>query len=111
MPCKAEKYNPNPTVTTKATWVSNQLPDIIAMCAQVIVAPEDKRMQVFSSGTSKGLIASIPTGGQTLPTSMLGLRDAWKNAQKKARKKKTSEQIKRIMPQRIPLSTLRVCLP
>jgi len=75
------------------------------------VAPEDKRIVVFSIGTSKGLIASIPTGGHTLPTSMLGLSEAWKNAQKKARKKKTSEQIKRTIPMRIPLSTLRVCFP
>ena len=77
----------------------------------MIVAPEDNRMVVFSMGTSKGLMASIPTGGHTLPTSMFGLRDAWKNAQKKARKKKTSELIKRIIPRRIPLSTFRVCFP
>ena len=76
-----------------------------------MVAPEDNRIVVLRRGTSKGLIASIPAGGHTLPTSMLGLSDAWKKAQKKARKKKTSEQIKRTMPMRIPLSTLRVCLP
>jgi len=33
-------------------------------------------------------MASMPTGGQTLPTSTLGLKDAWKKAQKKAKKKK-----------------------
>ena len=75
------------------------------------MAPDDKRIVVLSIGTSKGLIASIPTGGHTLPTSMFGLSEAWKNAQKKARKKKTSEQIKRTIPMRIPLSTLRVCFP
>jgi len=75
------------------------------------VAPDDKRIVVLSIGTSKGLIASIPTGGHTLPTSMFGLSEAWKKAQKKARKKKTSEQIKRTIPMRIPLSTLRVCFP
>jgi len=46
------------------------------MWDQVIVAPEDNRIVVLSMGTSNGLIASIPTGGHTLPTSMFGLRDA-----------------------------------
>jgi len=56
-------------------------------------------------------MAAMPVGGQADPTSMLGLREAWKNAQKNARKKKTSDEIKRTIPSRIPLSTLRVCLP
>jgi len=56
-------------------------------------------------------MASIPTGGQTLPTSTLGLKDAWKKAQKKAKKKKTSELMNSTIPIRMPLSTLRVCLP
>ena len=56
-------------------------------------------------------MASMPTGGQTLPTSTLGLKDAWKKAQKKAKKKKTSEQMNSTIPIRMPLSTLRVCLP
>ena len=56
-------------------------------------------------------MAWIPVGGQADPTSTLGLNEAWKNAQKNARKKKTSEEINRTIPNRIPLSTLRVCLP
>ena len=56
-------------------------------------------------------MALIPTGGQILPTSMLGLNEAWKKAQKKAVKKKTSEIIKSTIPRRNPLSTFRVCLP
>jgi len=81
------------------------------MWAHVIVAPDERRMVVLSKGTSKGLMASIPTGGQTLPTSTLGLKEAWKNAQKKAKKKKTSELMKSTIPMRIPLSTFRVCFP
>ena len=76
MPCKAVKYIPNSTVTTKARCASSQLSSIKDMWAQVIVAPEDNRIVVLSMGTSKGLMASIPTGGHTLPTSMFGLKDA-----------------------------------
>jgi len=45
------------------------------MWAHVIVAPEDSKIVVLRRGTSKGLIALIPIGGQTLPTSILGLND------------------------------------
>ena len=111
IPCSAVKYAPRDTVTTKERWASSQLFSIKAMWAHVMVAPDERRMVVFSIGTSKGLMASIPTGGQTLPTSTLGLKDAWKKAQKKAKKKKTSEQMNSTIPIRMPLSTLRVCLP
>jgi len=111
MPCSAVKYAPRVTVTTKERCASSQSFSIRAMWAQVMVAPDERRMVVFSIGTPKGLMASIPTGGQTLPTSTLGLKEAWKKAQKKAKKKNTSEQIKSTIPSRIPLSTLRVCLP
>ena len=46
------------------------------MWAHVIVAPEERRMVVLSKGTSKGLIAAMPVGGQEDPTSMFGLREA-----------------------------------
>jgi len=45
------------------------------MWAHVIVAPLDRRIVVFKRGTSKGLIALIPRGGHTLPSSILGLRE------------------------------------
>jgi len=96
---------------TKERWASSQLSSIRAIWAQVMVAPDERRMVVFSIGTSKGLMASIPTGGQTLPTSTFGLNEAWKKAQKNAKKKNTSEQMNRTIPMRIPLSTLRVCFP
>jgi len=41
-----------------------------------MVAPDERRMIVFSKGTSKGLIAAMPVGGQEDPTSMFGLREA-----------------------------------
>lgn len=41
-----------------------------------MVAPEERRIVVLSKGTSKGLIAEMPVGGQDDPTSMLGLREA-----------------------------------
>ena len=66
---------------------------------------------MLSKGTSNGLIAVTPTGGHVDPTSTLGLSEAWKNAQKNARKKNTSEEINNTMPIRMPLSTFRVCLP
>ena len=111
IPCSAVKYAPRATVTTKERCASSQLFSIKAIWAHVMVAPDERRMVVFSIGTSNGLMASIPTGGQTLPTSTLGLKEAWKKAQKKAKKKKTSEQMNSTIPIRMPLSTLRVCLP
>ena len=81
------------------------------MCAQVIVAPLERRIVVLRRGTSKGLMALIPVGGQALPTSILGLSDEWKKAQKNARKKNTSDEINKTIPMRIPSSTLLVWAP
>jgi len=105
------KYTPRPTVTHSAIWASSHRSSINAMCAHVIVAPEDSRMVVLSKGTSKGLMALIPEGGHADPISTLGLSAAWKKAQKNARKKNTSELMNSTIPRRMPLSTLRVCLP
>jgi len=48
---------------------------MIAICAQVIVAPLDSKIVVFKSGVSNGLMAEMPTGGHTPPTSILGLKE------------------------------------
>jgi hypothetical protein len=53
----------------------------------------------------------IPTGGQQQPNSGVGASLLWKNAQKKAKKKHTSDRINRIIPQRRPLATYEVCAP
>ena len=53
---------------------------------------------MLTSGTSKGLNASIPFGGQILPISIVGAILAAKKAQKKAKKNMISETINRIIP-------------
>ena len=81
------------------------------MCAQVIEQPLDKRIIVLRRGTSSGLIGVIPAGGHMFPSSRVGCREEWKKAQKKAKKKNTSDLMKRSIPSRIPFSTFSVCLP
>jgi len=60
---------------------------------------------VFSRGTENGFKGSMPAGGQQDPSSGVGARLLWKKAQKNAKKKQTSETIKRIIPHRSPLAT------
>jgi len=74
-------------------------------CAQVTDTPEASKTAVFSKGTEKGLMGSIPVGGQVHPSSGVGASDLWKKAQKKAKKNITSEVINRIIPHRSPLVT------
>jgi len=62
------------------------------------VAPEDNKIKVLTKGISIGLNVFIPLGGQILPISIVGVRLASKNAQKKPKKNITSEAIKRIIP-------------
>ena len=47
----------------------------------------------------------MPTGGQLLPTSPTGVKEEWKNLQKKAAKKQTSEKIKNNIPNLRPSIT------
>ena len=63
-----------------------------------MVTPEHKRIKVFNNGMSKGLKVLIPFGGQILPSSIVGVKDEAKKAQKKAKKNIISETIKRIIP-------------
>lgn len=84
-------------------WV--KLPSIKAWWAHVIVTPELRRIAVFKRGIWKGLNGLIPTGGQIVPISIEGARLLWKKAQKKEKKKRTSEVIKRIIPHRRPNPT------
>ena len=81
------------------------------MWAQVMVAPLESNTVVFSNGTPKGLMDSTHTGGQVAPTSTVGLKDEWKNDQKKAKKRQTSLIINSNIPNRNPFSTLSVCFP
>ena len=50
-------------------------------------------------------------GGQILPISTLADNLLWKKAQKKDRKKNTSETINNNIPHRNPNSTILVCSP
>lgn len=90
-------------------WV--KLFSIRAWWAHVTVTPEDKRIIVFRRGTWIALKGLIPEGGHNNPISIVGERLLWKNAQKKEKKNRTSEVIKRIMPQRNPLETTLECNP
>lgn len=54
---------------------------------------------------------NTPLGGQAIPMSTVGTRDASKKAQKKLTKKNTSDKIKNITPNRMQLSSLCVWNP
>ena len=69
------------------------------------MTPDLNKIIVFKSGISKGLILSTDKGGHKFPISMLGLNLLWKNPQKKLKKNKISETIKKIIPKRILLIT------
>ena len=53
----------------------------------------------------------MPLGGHTIPTSIVGTREASKKAQKKEIKKKTSDRINRSIAQRRESSNLCVWYP
>ena len=50
-------------------------------------------------------------GGQVDPSSIVGDKLEWKNAQKNDTKNKTSETINRIIAHRNPFVTIFVCSP
>jgi hypothetical protein len=60
---------------------------------------------VLSNGTLNGFKGLIPVGGQQQPSSGVGASLLWKNAQKNAKKNRTSDVINRIIPHRSPLVT------
>lgn len=72
------------------------------------MAPEDSSTTVLSSGTPQGDRGFTPAGGQEFPNSIVGASLLWKNAQKKAKKKQTSERINRIIPIRSPRAVVVV---
>jgi hypothetical protein len=75
------------------------------------VTPEARSTAVFRRGTEKALIGVIPVGGQQHPSSGVGERLLWKNAQKKPKKNIISEVINKIIPQRNPVTTGVVWCP
>ena len=74
---------------------------------QVTEAPDVNKITLFNKGTPNGLNTAIPVGGQTLPTSIVGLNLLWKYLQKNDKKKKISEIINKIIPLRKPNSTTK----
>ena len=84
------KKIPNTKVKANPTRAFFLSPLITAWWDQVAVAPEDNNTAVFNRGTSKGFMASIPTGGHIDPISIVGPKEEWKNAQKNEKKKQTS---------------------
>ena len=106
--CKAVNSIPNIIVKTKPLIASSLLPLIIAWWAQVTVAPELNNIAVLSKGTEKGFNTSIPWGGHIVPISMAGAKLLWKNAQKKEKKKQTSEAINNNIPNFNPFLTMWV---
>lgn len=72
------------------------------------MTPEASSTAVFNKGIAKGFKGSIPVGGQQHPISGVGASLLWKKAQKKAKKKRTSEIINKIIPYRKPLTTRKV---
>jgi hypothetical protein len=102
---------PRVTVSASAWMAPVRLPSISLWWAHVTVTPEANRTAVFSSGTLNGLIGVMPTGGQQHPSSGVGAKLLWKNAQKKAKKKHTSDRMNKIIPQRRPLATYEVWWP
>jgi hypothetical protein len=100
--CNIVKTIAKATVKTNPQTASTFLPAVIAWWLYVIVAPEQRRINVFNNGIAVGSKTSIPFGGQMFPISIVGARLAAKKAQKKAKKNITSDTINRITPYRKP---------
>jgi len=99
------KYSPSATVIIRAWTVLARLCSSNLWWAHVTVTPEASRTAVLSKGTLNGFSGVIPVGGHAQPSSGVGDRLLWKNAQKNAKKNSTSDVINRIIPHRSPLVT------
>lgn len=99
------------TVHIRAWVVFLWLFSMIAWCAHVTVTPEANSTAVFRRGIENGLIGEILVGGHVHPTSGTGDSLLWKKAQKKAKKKRTSDEMNKTIPHRSPVATLDVWCP
>jgi len=68
-------------------------------------------MIVFKRGIIRGLNLWIPIGGHIIPSSIDCVSLKWKNLQKKDKKNKISDVIKRIIPIFIPINTFNEWSP
>lgn len=99
-------------IVIKSPWdLWEWLFSIIPWWDQVIVIPEANKIAVLRRGICIGLNGLIPKGGHIFPISIEGDNLLWKKAQKKDTKKRTSDVIKRIIPQRRPVTTKLVWSP
>ena len=105
------KYTPRVTVRINAWMVFRRLFSSNLWWAHVTVTPDANRTAVFRSGTLNGFNGVMPAGGQQHPNSGVGDRLLWKNAQKNAKKNKTSDVINKIIPHRKPFVTYVVWCP
>jgi hypothetical protein len=62
-PCKPVKTKPKKKVKNKDKLTCNLLWQIMPICANVKITPEDSRTVVFNKGTEKGFKIGIPIGG------------------------------------------------
>ena len=109
--CNPVKRIARRIVTHKPKMVCFLDPANNAWCAHVALAPDKSKMTVFNKGISKGEKTSIPCGGQTVPSSMVGANAEWKKAQKKPKKNITSDTTNKINPNFNPSCTAKVCCP
>ena len=105
MACKKVNPAPRKIVIIRAMIVFFRFPSINEWWAHVTVNPEARSTIVLSSGTSNGFSGVIPFGGHCIPILWVGLKLRKKKVQKKPKKNKTSEEIKRIIPYRSPFCT------
>lgn len=102
---------PRHTVIIRAWIVFIRLFSRRLWCAHVTVTPDASKTAVLRRGTLNGLRGYTPDGGQQQPSSGVGDRLLWKNAQKKAKKNRTSDVINKIIPHRRPVVTYEVWWP
>ena len=99
------------SVNPRLIIASFRYPATIEWWAHVTAQPDRRSNIVFKRGTSHGLNAIIPCGGQTLPIWIAGTIDEWKKAQKKAKKNIISDTMKRTIPIRWDFCTAVVWRP
>lgn len=105
------KYTPKIIVKKRNLLHSFLFPVMIKWWAAVKVIPDLRRIIVFINGILIGLNDLIPLHGQFCPIKISGERHEWKKAQKKDKKKNTSDVMNRIIPILSPERTSFVCIP
>ena len=111
MPCKIVNNIAKKMVNIDPIKLPYLFPSIKEWWLYVTATPEANKIIVFVKGSSNGFIASIPAGGQLVPTSIIGDKDEWKYVQNMARKNNASDNINKPIPIFKPLCTAEVWSP